>query len=283
VFGDFADVFKNLRDGPEKTALALKVFGKAGAELIPLLNEGRQGLSAYSQELRDLGGEVSSEAAKAADEFNDNIDKLKVAVGGLALSAAQDLLPALIEITKWLGDAAKSSSKAGSTADTAKDDFLSLADSIKLIRIELQFLEQAWSEQGVFGEGIFSVLRRAREEFERQKALADSLALTVGAQGTPGNPAGRGVASARRAGAADRAARSLFTPEAKAGGTPKKSDAQKAAEELENAYQRMNAQMREQIALFGQTSQEAKVRYDLENGELAKLSDAKKAELLTSA
>lgn len=77
VFGDFADVFAKIPDSSEKTALALKVFGKAGAELIPLLNEGRSGIAAYTDELERFGGVVTPEAAAMADEFNDNLDKLK--------------------------------------------------------------------------------------------------------------------------------------------------------------------------------------------------------------
>jgi hypothetical protein len=37
---DLADHFKTLPDGAEKTALAMKVLGRSGAELIPLLNAG---------------------------------------------------------------------------------------------------------------------------------------------------------------------------------------------------------------------------------------------------
>lgn len=40
VFLEIADRFKRMPDGVAKTALALKYFGKAGADMIPLLNMG---------------------------------------------------------------------------------------------------------------------------------------------------------------------------------------------------------------------------------------------------
>ena len=36
-----ADVFANLEDGAVKTALAVKLFGKSGMDMIPFLNRGR--------------------------------------------------------------------------------------------------------------------------------------------------------------------------------------------------------------------------------------------------
>lgn len=56
----------------------------------------------------------------------------------------------------------------------------------------------------------------------------------------------------------------------------KKSDAQK----LEESYKRITEQQREQIALYGQSTELAKMRYQVSQGELSTLSDMQKAELL---
>ena len=39
VFLDVADKFSKMEDGAGKTTLAIKLFGKSGADLIPLLNQ----------------------------------------------------------------------------------------------------------------------------------------------------------------------------------------------------------------------------------------------------
>ena len=41
LFLDIAQKFSKMEDGAAKTALAIRLFGRAGAELIPLLNQGR--------------------------------------------------------------------------------------------------------------------------------------------------------------------------------------------------------------------------------------------------
>ena len=45
VMMQVADAFKKMPDGAEKAGLAMKLFGKSGADLIPLLNEGADGLT----------------------------------------------------------------------------------------------------------------------------------------------------------------------------------------------------------------------------------------------
>lgn len=102
VLGDFADIFARLPDGPEKTALALKAFGRSGAELIPLLNEGRAGIKAMTDEAARLGVVLSTEDARSADELNDKLDKLQTTFQGIATEVGLKVLPRLIELVDKL-------------------------------------------------------------------------------------------------------------------------------------------------------------------------------------
>lgn len=289
LFRDFADVFASLKDGPEKTALAVKVFGRAGAELIPLLNEGRQGLAAYASELDSLGGTVTPEAAKQADEFNDNLDKLKTAFGGLALQAAQELLPALIDITREVIAFAKDGRSAAVIAHDIGEAFRVTATFIKDAADEYRILRELYDKEGLIADDFFSNDSGALAKLEAGRTArlqAEELARTGVNNGRSGRRGGRGMGAdfpkSGNVGGRDTDLRGLFTPEA-SGGKSGKSDAQRAAEQLADAYKRMNDQMREQITLFGQTSEVSKLRYDLENGELAKLDPAQKAVLLNQA
>lgn len=87
--------FADMPDGPKKTALAMGVFGKSGAKLIPTLNKGAEGLAELRKEARDLGIVMSNESVAAGDELGDNIDKLKMSVDGLKRQAIAALLPFL--------------------------------------------------------------------------------------------------------------------------------------------------------------------------------------------
>ena len=71
VLLDLAERFKTMPDGAEKTALAVQLFGKSGAELIPFLNQGRDGINELSAEMRDLGVQMSGETAAQAGAFTN--------------------------------------------------------------------------------------------------------------------------------------------------------------------------------------------------------------------
>ncbi len=99
LFKESADAISLLPDGLEKAALAQKVFGKAGAQLIPLLNEGSAGIEKLQQKARDLGLEIDTNTAEAAEQFIDNLETMKGAVTGLGNSIAKELLPGLTAMT----------------------------------------------------------------------------------------------------------------------------------------------------------------------------------------
>jgi hypothetical protein len=93
VLFEIADSFKNMEDGAGKTALAVRLFKKGGEELIPLLNQGAAGLKANADEARRFGIVISGEAAKAAEEFNDNLTRISEAGRGFKMAVANDILP----------------------------------------------------------------------------------------------------------------------------------------------------------------------------------------------
>ncbi len=95
VLLDLADAFAAMPDGAEKSALAVKLFGKSGVELIPFLNQGRAGIEQLKQQFKALGLEISGDTAKAAEKFNDTLDTVKQALRGIAMKVAEAALPAL--------------------------------------------------------------------------------------------------------------------------------------------------------------------------------------------
>lgn len=100
VFADVAEAFSTMEDGAGKTAIAMNIFGRSGAQLIPLLNSGRAGLAQMGEEARRLGVVISSDAAKGAETFNDNITRLQEGLAGLTQKAIAPLLPKLIDLTE---------------------------------------------------------------------------------------------------------------------------------------------------------------------------------------
>lgn len=100
ILEEVADRFAGFADGPEKSALAIAIFGKAGAAMIPMLNAGKAGLIEMREEARALGVSIDTETGRAAERFNDNLERLQKAGQGLANTLMRELLPALNSVTE---------------------------------------------------------------------------------------------------------------------------------------------------------------------------------------
>lgn len=87
-------------DPTERLALVTKVFGERGAELLPMLAGGRLGLRQMGEEAKRLGVIVSTDAAKSASEFSDEIKLFKARIDGLSNSFANGLTPSLTHFAK---------------------------------------------------------------------------------------------------------------------------------------------------------------------------------------
>jgi hypothetical protein len=144
---EIAESFASMEDGASKTAAAVRIFGRAGAELIPFLNQGAAGLEALSKEAARFGIVISTGAARAAEEFNDNMTRLSKSTEALKISIASSLLPALTSLTDQLvrakndGDGLVSTLNGMATLATGKFGDTT-AEQIKNIDQALRDLEE---------------------------------------------------------------------------------------------------------------------------------------------
>lgn len=114
---EVSDKFAGMEDGAGKTALAMRLFGRAGADLIPLLNQGAAGIAATVEEARRLGVVFSGDAARAAEDFNDNLTRLKATFEGITVAIANSALPTM---NKWVGSNLEAIKIAGSLSDALR-------------------------------------------------------------------------------------------------------------------------------------------------------------------
>ncbi|MCF8504788.1 MAG: hypothetical protein K9G59_07725 [Caulobacter sp.] len=135
-----ADRFATMPDGPLKTATAMRLLGRSGTEMIPLLNMGGAAIRKAGDEAERLGVVLSDDAAKAGDDFNDNLDRMKYSVLGLKIGIGAALLPtlnrAVVAITEWIAahrvDVISKVSAVVSqlSVSLAKVDWIAFADGI---------------------------------------------------------------------------------------------------------------------------------------------------------
>lgn len=82
---EVADKFASSSDGANKAAFAMALFGKAGADLIPFLNQGSKGLTQF-------GSSISTEFANQAEIFNDNITKMGQRISRFVSTEGESLI-----------------------------------------------------------------------------------------------------------------------------------------------------------------------------------------------
>jgi len=73
VFRDLVGAHSRLSDGATRSVLAVATLGRAGADLVPLINDGSEGLARTADDAACVGKVVSTEAALAANQFDDNM------------------------------------------------------------------------------------------------------------------------------------------------------------------------------------------------------------------
>lgn len=114
VLIDVAKSLQNYQDGAAKTALVTDLFGKSGANLLPVLNDMADSVDGFT-------GATKESAAEAA-AFQDNVSKLTGQLKTLAQEVASDVLPTLNSFFDTLQNIRKTSLTGWLVSDGAEND-----------------------------------------------------------------------------------------------------------------------------------------------------------------
>lgn len=95
LIGEVADAFSAMPDGANKTALAVDLFGKSGAQIIPILNAGAKGFADMDAQAQALGLTLSTQAGKDIEAFNDRVSMMFKRMEGFGLQLTVAVLPYL--------------------------------------------------------------------------------------------------------------------------------------------------------------------------------------------
>jgi len=105
VMLEVADRFRRMSDGAEKAAMAQDLFGRAGMELIPMLNQGSKALAEQAKQAQALGIVFTAQAAKAADRFNDSMMELRAVFTGIRNDIGNALIPTFTNLANGVTEA----------------------------------------------------------------------------------------------------------------------------------------------------------------------------------
>lgn len=310
VLPEIADRYKILDDGTTKAALSQALFGKAGLEMTEFLNQGSEGMAAFAKKAQELGIIIDGDTATAADNFNDTIGDLKAQASGFGLAVARELLPQLQQAASDFSALAREGNLAHDVASVLGATFSAGASllgayekTVRLVTLAMEnYMTVASSVLEIqknllsfgFADGTVSgALDRIRQQkAASDKEMADIMAGPKAAPvrlifaGQDADPAGLFKQSpqevALRAQLAElekRLALALSNPTA----TKPKPAGESEAEKLQKQFDAANARLKEQLALFGSTTEAAQVYYEVTEGALKNLAPEQKKQLLDMA
>lgn len=152
--------FQNMPQGANKSALAVKIFGKQGMQLLPLLNQSATSIDELRAKAEELGLIMSDDAVDASVAYGDSLDDLKRTFNGFKYAIGSKILPVLTtgiqKVTNYAGKLRKAYDERGIAGvwDTLVESFKNIKwpawEDVK------GALERAWN--GV-KEGAKSVLK----------------------------------------------------------------------------------------------------------------------------
>lgn len=92
----------DMPNGTEKARLATELFGRSGAELMPMLNQGSEAMVELTQRAHDLGLIMSDEAVNAGVVLVDTMDDVKKSLGMVATELGVQLMPLVQMALEWV-------------------------------------------------------------------------------------------------------------------------------------------------------------------------------------
>jgi hypothetical protein len=98
-FSAIATALKNVPDSAERARLAVALFGKSGAQLLPMFESGATGIAEAVAEAERFGLTLNNQQATAVDNMGDSFQKAGQAVAGITQQVVAYLAPALEAIT----------------------------------------------------------------------------------------------------------------------------------------------------------------------------------------
>lgn len=149
-----AKAFSGFEDGASKTAVAVALFGKSGADLIPLFND--------LAELGDRQITLTSDQIAAADDYSKAVARLTSEVRTMVSVTAADAAPAMTEMVQILQD--------------VKNYAIGGAGGFNLLSFALETAKVALQTIVVIGSEVAFVLKQTGIEIGGLAAQAAALA-----------------------------------------------------------------------------------------------------------
>lgn len=195
AFKQLSEVFRGIEDPQLRAAVAAEALGKGWAGAAPALAEGADKI----QEMVDRGellAGITLRDAEMADEFNDSVSELNIALTGTASNLASNMLPLLTEVVKSLADSTHQANQTTGGFDVLTETLRAVvvvggnvAFVIKTIGMEIGVMA---AQVAAFLRGDFKIASQIGKEWSEDAAKRrqdfdawEARIMTAGSGGTP--------------------------------------------------------------------------------------------------
>jgi len=183
-----ADALQGIENVSQRNALAMKVMGESAAGLADLMKDGSAGIRDLRNEAVDMGLSISSDTAKRAADFNDNMDRLKNTMSGVAMEIANSALPALNRIAEVMAEGARTGGIlrgilagvdqgvreiAGIAGDGPSKPLLDAQVKARDLREELQKYEDLLKRPEIQNSPAFAMMQKRADDIRAKLANAN--------------------------------------------------------------------------------------------------------------
>lgn len=93
ILPDVADAIADMKDPTKQVGVAMDIFGRGGARLLPFLKEGKDGIAELTKQVADLGGGFDENFIEKSSELIRSTKRWDFALRGLKVAALGPLLP----------------------------------------------------------------------------------------------------------------------------------------------------------------------------------------------
>lgn len=91
-----------MENGTEKARLATELFGKAGVDMMPMINGGAKGIEDLKNRAHELGLVMSEESVTAGVVLGDTMDDVKKSFGAVATQIGVSVMPMVQLMLNWV-------------------------------------------------------------------------------------------------------------------------------------------------------------------------------------
>ena len=102
LLNEVADGFVGVKDPADRVRIAMDLFGRSGAGMVNMLQNGSAELNAIRDQFSDLTVELTGEQASAVEEANDRFDALGRTFSSIGHQITAVVMPALASIATFL-------------------------------------------------------------------------------------------------------------------------------------------------------------------------------------